>query len=262
MDTISHLQIETKGRYGKIVLNRPEVHNALSLEMIDGLRSAIQEFNRDTKIRAICIYGRGENFSSGADLNYMKEQSDMSMEENYMDAVNLAGLFHDISKSELPVITLAGGRIMGGAIGIVAASDIAIVEDNALFRFSETLLGLVPATISPYIVRRTGKSRALELMITARAFTAMEAERFGLVNKVVEKGSLGDALEEYMKMIGKTAPNAARETKKLLVKLDENPDTQEEQSLTAKVIANARASEEGQEGLAAFFDKRKPKWIQ
>ena len=198
MDTFKHIQFEKKDGFAYLFLNRPEVHNAIDPIMISELALILSRIEQDKELRAIVISGRGKSFSSGADLNYMKSLVNLSKRENLEDAGHLAALFDVIYNCPLPVISIAHGNVSGGANGIIAASDIAICGDNTTFRFSELKLGLVPATISPYIIRRIGESLAAELMFTSRSFSGLQAFDFGLVNKSVPEDKMESTLQSLL----------------------------------------------------------------
>ena len=245
----------------KIILNRPEKHNAMNALMISEIRKAIAYLGENNNVKVILISSNGKSFSSGADLKYMSEQADMSLKENIQDSMNLAKMFYEIFTCPKPVITISHGIIAGGANGIIAASDFALTEDNSTFRFSEVHLGLVPATISPYIIDRIGRARAMELLLSARKFNGKEAEQYNLVNKAVKQEEIQNEIDEITGSFMRAAPEAIRETKKLLLKLAGFSAFKNLMDETANIIAEARASEEGKEGINSFFEKRKPSWI-
>jgi len=261
MKKYHNIRVQVEGFKGLIMFNRPEVHNAFNASMIDEIRTAVKELNSATNLRVLIIRAEGESFSSGADLNYMKEQSNMPESENFKDSKKLAALFSEILRSEVPVITVAHGNVTGGANGIVAASDFSLATTTTKFKFSEVLLGLVPATIAPYVLNRIGYSKSLELMLTARSFDGIEAENIGLVNKSVEESEINENLDQIIRSFGKSGPQAVKNTKKLLIDLIDKKQIENMIDQTSRVIAGARASEEGKEGLNSFFEKRKANWV-
>jgi methylglutaconyl-CoA hydratase len=180
--------------------------------------------------------------------------------ENFQEALQLAELFSLVYHFPVPVIAVAQGTVAGGANGLIAASDIAIAGKDCTFRFSEVKLGLVPATISPYVVERTGIAVASELMLTARPIAAMEAEKTGLINRVAESSELESLVDETIRLILSNGPEALRETKALLRALSTREKDDNLDRFTASIIAKARASKEAYEGLSAFLTKRKPSW--
>ena len=261
MSEPKNINISVSGKRGIILLNRPEVHNALNVEMISEIRKAISLLNGDRNVNLLIFKGNGKSFCSGADLNYMKQHAEMDFNDNLEDSKNLARLFYEIYSSEKPVLTIAHGNIAGGANGIIAASDYAITTHDSVFRFSEVKLGLIPATIAPYVIDRIGRSRAMELMLSGRSFSGVEAEAFNLVNAVVKDGEEDQILDSVAEGILSAGPEALRQTRQLILELSSRNSMKELLDSTSKLIARARASEEGQEGMSAFFEKRKPKWI-
>ena len=243
-----------------INLDRPEVRNALNPEMIGELTEAFEWLGSRDDIRVVILKGNGKSFCAGADLNYMKAMASFSHEQNVADAERLSKLFQTIYFCDKAVITVVHGACIGGANGIVAASDIVIAEAKTKFAFSEVRLGITPATISPFVVRRIGHTAAKELMLTGRLFYAEEAQQFRLVNAVVDESRLVDMERQYIDHFMHASPDAVAECKRLL-RLVEGTDPMDPLfRQTSLIIANQRASKAGQEGMAAFFEKRKPDW--
>lgn len=249
------------GLIGKIILNRPEIHNAFDDFMISELHTVLDRIEKDSGIRVIVITGAGESFCAGADLNWMKRVKDWSYERNYEDAFRVAELMEKIYKFPKPVITRVNGATIGGGTGIVAASDIAIASENAIFGLAEVKIGLVPSVISPYLIKRCGERVCREIFLTGERISARKALEFGLVNYVVSKEELDKKVEEITNMLLSSGPNAIRICKELIKKVSETPLT-EVKSYTADIIAKIRISEEGQEGISSFLERRKPKWIK
>lgn len=262
METLKSVLYEKSGDFGYIYLNRPELHNAMDAEMISELSFLINEIPKDENIRAIVIRGKGKSFSSGADLNYMKSLINSTKRENIEDAGKLAALFDNIYNCSLPVISVAHGNVSGGANGIVAASDISICSDTTVFRFSELKIGLVPATISPYIVHRIGAAKAAELMFTSRSFSGIQAFAFGLVNKSVKEHELDTQLRLLLDEIRSSGPIALRKAKLLIRAVAGKEIDSELRRFTTRLIADVRISPEAQEGMNAFLEKRKPEWTK
>jgi len=262
METLKHIQFEKSNEFGFIMLNRPEVHNAIDPLMISELTNLFTELSNDDSIRAVIIRGRGKSFSSGADLNYMQSLVGSTKRDNLEDAGRLAALFDTIYNCPLPVISVAHGNVSGGANGIIAASDIVICAENTIFRFSELKLGLVPATICPYIIRRIGESLATELMFTSRSFSGSQALSFGMVNKSVKETELDSALNSILDEMLLSGPVALRKTKLLIRAISGKEIDSEIRRFTSRVIADVRISPEAQEGMKAFLEKRKPGWSQ
>lgn len=246
-----------------INLDRPEVRNALNPEMISELTEAFAWLGSRDDIRVIILKGNGKSFCAGADLTYMKAMAGFSYEENVADAEKLSKLFQTIYFCDKAVITVVHGACIGGANGIVAASDIVIAERDTKFAFSEVRLGITPATISPFVVRRIGHTATKELMLTGRVFTAEEAKTFRLVNTVVDESLLVDTEQQYIAFFRHASPDAVAECKGLLRLVDGSSDPMDPLfHQTSVIIANQRISKAGQEGMAAFFEKRKPSWEQ
>lgn len=240
-----------------INLDRPEVRNALNPLMIHELTEAFGWLGSRDDIRVIILKGNGKAFCAGADLAYMKDMAGYSHEENVTDAEKLSKLFQTIYFCDKAVITVVHGACIGGANGIVAASDIVIAEENTKFAFSEVRLGITPATISPFVVRRIGHTAAKELMLTGRLFYANEALRFRLVNTVVEASRLIDMERQYIEHFMNASPYAVAECKRLLRLVDGSSDPMDPlYHQTSVIIANQRVSEAGQEGMAKFFEKK------
>jgi methylglutaconyl-CoA hydratase len=241
--------------------DRPEVRNALNPEMIRELTEAIDWLNSRDDIRVIILKGNGKSFCAGADLAYMKEMANFGHAQNLADAERLSKLFRNIYFCNKAVIAVVHGACIGGANGIIAASDIVIAETGTKFAFSEVRLGITPATISPFVVSRIGNTAAKELMLTGRRFTAEEAKAFGLVNAVVDEAEMIDTERKYIEHFLQASPDAIAECKNLLRLVSGTNDTFNPVFHdTSVLIANQRISEAGQEGMKAFFEKRKPNW--
>ena len=244
-----------------INLDRPEVRNALNAELIRELTEAFDWLNSRDDIRVIILKGNGPAFCAGADLAYMKEMAGFSYNQNIADAEKLSKLFQTIYFCDKAVIVDVHGACIGGANGIVAAADIVIAEKETKFAFTEVRLGLTPATISPFVVSKIGNTAAKELMLTGRRFTADEAKAFGLVNVVVDDAEMIDAERQYIEYFRQASPYALAECKNLLRMVTGTDDRYNPVFMqTSVAIANQRISKAGQEGMKAFFEKRKPEW--
>lgn len=243
--------------------DRPESRNAMDAEMIHELTEAVDWLGGRDDIRVIIMKGNGKAFCAGADLRYMKDMAGYGYAQNLADAERLSKLFRSIYYCNKAVIVVVHGACIGGGNGIVAAADLVIAEAKTRFAFSEVRLGITPATISPFVVQRIGNSAARELMLTGRAFTAAEAKAFGLVNVVVDEAELIDTERRYIEHFMQASPYAVAECKNLLRMVS---GTDDPYSLvfnqTSAAIASQRISQAGQEGMAAFFEKRKPEWQQ
>ena len=242
-----------------ISLNRPEVHNAMNEEMIAELTDAFLSFNELKDKRAVVLTGNGKSFCAGADINYMKRIATLGTNENVEDAKKLALMFRSVYNCPIPTIALIFGSVFGGANGILSACDIVIAEENTTFAFTEVKLGIAPATIAPFVIKRIGEFGAKELMLTGKRFKAKEAKKWNLVNHVYNNEKEENPLDEILKQFESSAPEAVKETKKLIKEIL-GKDINEGIDYTSKLIAKLRASEEGQEGMAAFLENRKPNW--
>ena len=242
-------------------LDRPEVRNALNAELIGELTEVFDWLNSRADIRVIILKGNGKAFCAGADLDYMKAMANYSYPQNLDDAQRLSKLFQTIYFCNKAIIVDVHGACIGGANGIIAAADIVIVEKETKFAFSEVRLGITPATISPFVVAKTGNTAAKELMLTGRRFTADEAKTFGLVNVVVDEAEMIDTERQYIEYFMHASPDAIAECKNLLRLVAGTDDRCNPVFMqTSIAIANQRISKAGQEGMAAFFEKRKPEW--
>ena len=244
-----------------INLDRPEVRNALNAELIHELTEVFDWLNSRDDIRVIILKGNGKAFCAGADLEYMKAMAGFSYNQNLADAQNLSKLFQTIYFCNKAVIVDVHGACIGGANGIIAAADIVIAEKETKFAFSEVRLGITPATISPFVVQKIGNTAAKELMLTGRRFTADEAKAFRLVNVVVSEAEMIDAERQYNEHFMHASPDAIAECKNLLRMVSGTDDRFNPIFMqTSVAIANQRISKAGQEGMAAFFEKRKASW--
>ena len=242
-------------------LDRPEVRNALNDTMIKELTEAFDWLNSRDDIRVIVLKGNGKAFCAGADLEYMKAMTNYSYPQNLDDAQKLSKLFQTIYYCNKAVIVDVHGACIGGANGIIAAADIVIAEKETKFAFTEVRLGLTPATISPFVVQKIGHTAAKELMLTGRRFTADEAKDFRLVNVVVSEAEMIDTERQYIDHFLHASPDAIAECKNLLRMVTGTDDRYNPVFMqTSVAIANQRVSKAGQEGMAAFFEKRKPNW--
>ena len=242
-------------------LDRPEVRNALNPELISELTEAFDWLNNRDDIRVIILKGNGKCFCAGADLEYMKDMARYSYPQNLADAERLSKLFQTIYFCNKAIIVDVHGACIGGANGIIAAADFVIAEKETKFAFSEVRLGITPATISPFVVSKIGNTAAKELMLTGRRFTAEEAKDFRLVNVVVDESEMIDTERQYIDHFLHASPDAIAECKNLLRMVSGTDDRYSPIFMqTSVAIANQRISKAGQEGMAAFFEKRKPSW--
>lgn len=245
-----------------IWLNRPDVHNAMDDVLIAELSEFFQKTKQQTAIKAIVLRGKGKSFCAGADLNYMKNIACYGFDENVKDGKRLATLFLSIYECPIPTIAVVHGAAYGGANGLLSACDIVIAEEQTTFAFSEVKLGIAPATISPFVIKRIGEFGSKELMMTGKRFKAPEAMRWNLVNHICKTEMLEEELQKTIKQLLSSAPEAVRETKRLIDKVVNSKGiTDGLIDETVNKIAELRASAEGQEGMAAFLEKRKANWV-
>lgn len=248
------------GRIGRLSLNRPELHNAFNIEMIRELIASISYLNKQENIVLIYIAAKGPDFSSGADLNWMKANEKQSSEQHYSESKELASLFNTIYNSAKITLAAVQGNVIGGANGIIAAVDISVSAKSACFSFPEVRLGLVPATIAPYILLKTGQGIALEWMLTGRKIDAEEAYRRGLTNHLADDADLDTKCFEIIKMILRNGPEAMYGIKQFLKNSLHIKHPDELVDTTAGLIAKYRNSKEGLEGISAFLENRQPGW--
>lgn len=252
--------MEKNGAVATITLNRPEVRNALNLQMIREISSIIEIINRDEGTRLIIFKSRGAHFCSGADLKWMQAGLEHSKDQLESESLGLAKLFRAIWESAPVTISSVQGRISGGAIGLLAASDFVIAECSAVLTFPEVKLGLVPATIAPYVLRKVGFSRSSDWMMTGRLIAAAEAREAGLIHRVCEEGKLEESTKMLAEELLSGGVQALKGVKHLLRQLEDLQDPDEMDSFTSRLIAGFRISPEGQEGMKAKLEKRKPGW--
>ena len=243
-----------------IWLNRPEVHNAFDETMLRELTSCFETLDLQTV--CVILRGRGKSFCAGVDLNWMKAVFQNSYEQNYTESLLLSKCFLAIYDCAKPTLAVVHGVALGGANGLLSACDLAYCTDDATFSLSEVKIGIVPACISPYVIKRVGEYGAKELMLTGRRIRGKEAERFRLVNKSVPAESLDEALADLISLLRTSGPKAMSQCKTLIHEVANKLTLMEAYEYTARMIAEIRASEEGQEGMNAFLEKRKPNWVK
>jgi methylglutaconyl-CoA hydratase len=243
-----------------VALNRPAIHNAFDDTLIADLTAALRRVADDAAVRVVVLTGSGESFSAGGDLNWMRRMAGYSDAENLADAMALAALLRVLNELPKPTVARVNGAAFAGGLGLVCCCDVAIAASEAIFSISEARLGLVPATISPYVVAAIGARAARRYFLTAERFTAAEAHRISLVHEVAPRAALDQAVEKIVGALLEAGAGAQARAKRLIAEVQERPITEALMALTARAIAEARASAEAREGLAAFFDKRKPAW--
>ncbi len=247
---MSALRIERDGEILRLTLARPETRNAFDAAVIAELAEAFVDVG---KARAVLLAGDGASFCAGADVEWMRSSVDVDYEQNVADANALRGMLEAIDRCPAPVVARIQGHAFGGGAGLVACSDIAVAQTDAVFAFSEVKLGIIPAVISPFALAKIGPSAARRYFVTGERFDAATALRIGLVHEVAD--DLDGALATILDELASAGPKAARHAKRLVLERPDGPDT-------ARRIAERRTSDEGQEGLRAFLERRKPSWRQ
>ena len=244
-----------------VTLNRPDVHNAFNEVMIAELTEIFKKIAKDDEVRVVVLTGSGKSFSAGADLNWMKKMVNFSYDQNLDDSLKLAELFYIMYSLPKPTIAKVNGAAIGGGTGLVAVCDIAIASEKAKLSLSEVKLGLVPACISPYVIRKVGEGRCREFFLTGERLTARRAAELGLVNQAVPPEELDQAVQEKAAQLVSSGPEALAMCKKLLKNVP-GMEFEKAKTYTADMIASMRISDEGQEGMNAFLEKRKPRWTE
>lgn len=242
-----------------LTLNRPQKHNAFDDELLAALLTELRACRDDDTVRVIVLAAAGKSFCAGADLGWMKRMAGYSAEQNYRDARTMAWFYQELATLAKPTIAAVQGATLGGGVGVVAACDIAVAAEEAVFGCTEVKIGLIPAVISPYIRQAIGHRQALRYSLTGERFSAREALDLGLVHKVVPGRALPQAVDGFCEELLENGPAAMGAVKSLLYGPDED-QMQQEGQFTSGCIAEVRVSAEGQEGLAAFLEKRKPAW--
>lgn len=257
---MSDLLCDLRGRILTLTFNRIKKHNAFDDALLSSLLHALNTAANNPAVHVIVIRANGQHFCSGADLNWMRRMAQYTEAENLQDARLLARVMHAIHTSPKPTIASVQGAAFGGGAGIVAACDLAIATESAQFSFSEVKLGLIPAVISPYVIKSIGERAALALFLSADTFSSTRALHFNLVHHVVQDEAIEPFTEQYANKIAHLPPAALAECKTLVRHVSKHPIDDALLEYTAKAIAKRRVSAEGQEGLRAFLQKEKPSW--
>jgi methylglutaconyl-CoA hydratase len=257
----STLKIEVDRLVGFIRLNRADVRNAFNDEVIAEITQAFTELGAREDVRCIVLAAEGSAFCAGADLNWMRRMADYSRDENLADAGKLAEMLRAIYECPKPTIARVQGDVYAGGMGLVACCDVAVSVDSAGYCLSEVKLGLIPATISPYVIRALGARASHRYFLTAERFSAQEALRLGFVHEVVTADQLDAKVNEIAQALVKNSPNAVKVCKKLVHGVANEEISQPLIAKTVEGIADIRASAEGREGVSAFLSKRKPSWL-
>ena len=257
----SAIRVSLQGHVATVTLARPEVRNAFNDEVIAELSQAFVQLGEAAEVRAIVLAAEGSAFCAGADLNWMRRMADYTREENLADAAKLAFMLRVIYECPKPTVARVQGDVYAGGMGLVAACDMAVSVDTAHYCLSEVKLGLIPATISPYVIRAMGPRAAHRWFLTAERFGAAEAHRIGFVHEVVAADRLDAQVSEWVAALASASPNAVRECKKLVQDVAEHDITRLLIDRTVEGIADIRASAEGREGVQSFLQKKKPAWM-
>ena len=256
-----NLSITQSGAVARITLTQPEIRNAFSDDVIAELTAACQDVGARPDVRAVVLAAEGPAFCAGANLNWMRRMADYTRDENLADAGKLAEMLRVIYTCPQPTIARVQGDVYAGGMGLVAACDMAVSVDTAGFCLSEVKLGLIPATISPYVIRAMGARAAHRYFLTAERFDAAEALRIGFVHAVVGADQLDAKVDELLKALTSASPNAVRACKQLVQNVAEREIDASLIAATVEGIADIRASAEGREGVQSFLQKRKPGWL-
>lgn len=256
---MANVELIRDGAVARLWLHRPEQHNALAAELVSELVATLHALAHDDAVRVVVLGGHGPSFCAGADIALMKASAAATFEQNLAEAERLAGMFASLADLPKPVVARLHGNVLGGGVGLTCACDIAVTADDARFALSEVRLGILPAVISPYVIRRLGDRTARELMLTGERFDAATALRAGLVHRVAPAAELDAAVEERVQALLAGAPRAQGRIKTLL-ELFGDSVWDEYRHAVPRVLAEVRSGDEAKDGLAAFFEKRKPSW--
>jgi methylglutaconyl-CoA hydratase len=257
----THVDIQRRGATARVFLNRPEVRNAFNHEVIAELTDAFKELGADEGLRAIVLGGHGRAFCAGADLAWMRAMADYTWEENRDDAARLAEMLRTIYSCPVPVVGRIHGDRYAGGVGLAAVCDVLVAADGVSFCLSEAKLGLLPATIAPYVIRALSEQAARRYFLTAERFDAATAKGLGFVHECVPPGVLDETVETIVAALVANGPNAVRACKRLVQDVAGQPIADALRADTARRIADIRASDEGREGVQAFLNKRAPAWL-
>jgi len=245
----------------RVWLNRPDVRNAFNDEVIAALTRTFESLSQDKDLRVVVLGAHGKAFCAGADLNWMKAMAGYSWDENRADAQRLADMLWTLDQCPVPVVGRVQGDCYAGGMGLAAICDVLVAVEGATFCLSEARLGLLPATISPYVIRAMGAQAARRYMVTAERFSAAQAHALGMVHELATPDTLDAKVDGIVTTLVNNGPAAARACKALVRDVAGQPLTAELRADTARRIADIRASDEGREGLASFLNKRAPNWL-
>jgi methylglutaconyl-CoA hydratase len=255
------IEVDVRAAVAVVTLNRPDIHNAFDEVLIAELTAALKRLDRDRAVRAVVLTGSGKSFCAGADLNWMKKTAAYSRAQNLADAKALANMLSTLNGLTKPTIARAHGAVFGGGVGLVACCDIAVGESSAVFALSEARLGLIPATIAPYVVDAIGARAARRYFLSGERFTATEAFRLGLLHDLAPLPELDARINEILGALVTAGPGAQAECKALIQAVARRSADARMIADTARRIARVRTSPEAKEGVAAFLAKRKASWV-
>ncbi|MDT8924509.1 MULTISPECIES: enoyl-CoA hydratase-related protein [Pseudomonas] len=262
MTTYDTVELEvSSNNVATVWLNRPDKNNAFNAQMIGELIAVFRELRDDPRVRFMVLRGQGKHFSAGADLSWMQASAALDYEANLQDAHELGELMSLLHNLPFPTLAAVHGAAFGGAVGLISCCDIAVGTPDAIFSLSEVRIGLVPAVISPYVVKAIGQRAARRYALTAERFSGVCAQTIGLLAEIYEAGELDGAVELLTATLLQNSPQAMRVSKSLLEQVGNGVLSPELRRITEETIATVRVSEEGQEGLNAFLQKRKPSWV-
>ncbi len=259
--TYETVKLIKDGPIARVSFCRPEIHNAFNDTLIYEMTDLFTSLKEDKNLRVVVLTGEGKSFCAGADLNWMRRVKDYSFEKNLEESLALAELFWLIYTMPFPIVGRINGAAIGGGTGFVAVCDIAVAAESAKFSFSEVKIGVVPACIGPYVIRKIGQGKAREFFISGERLTAADAYRIGLVDRYYPDDKLDEEIDKLITTLLSSGPNAIKMAKELITNVPHmTPD--EFKKYTAEMIATLRKSDEGQEGMDAFLNKRKPNWVK
>lgn len=260
--TDSSLLIEIESGIATLILNRPDVHNAFDDVLITKIIKTLNEVEKNDDVRVVVLTSYGKHFSAGADLNWMKRMAVLTEQENRDDAQQLAELMHTLNNLNKPTVALVNGAAYGGAVGLIACCDMAIATQRSRFCLSEVKIGLSPAVISPFVVSAIGERAARRYFLSAEVFDAHSAEELGLLHEVVaDEAELTEQGTQLVSTLLLNSPHAMAKTKQLIKQVSRGDIDKPMRDYTVNLIASIRVSNEGQEGLSSFLEKREPSWV-
>lgn len=259
--SFQNLEVEIQGPVATIWLNRPAVRNALDEVLLSEITQAVNRLEQDNSVRVLVLGGRGKVFCAGADLNWMKRMAGYGAEQNQADAMGLATMLKTLHRVSKPTIARVHGAAFAGGMGLAAACDVVVAEPTAEFCLSEVRLGLIPSTISPYVIQALGVQASKRYMLTAERFSAHEAHRLGFVQALCKEGAIDESVAQISQALISGGPEALAQTKTLINTVANCSLNDELIEETAGLIAKVRASSEGREGVSSFLERRNPAWV-